>query len=778
MYDNIPAELRRPDLKQWVCWVGNPDPARPGKLRKTPINPHTGGNAQSNNPETWSDYDTAVAAVDKYGASGIGLMFGAGYMGVDIDDIGDEIAAYQQGDNGNIVTEFIHTLQSYAEYSVSGNGIHILLRGSLPDGGRRKGKVEMYSEGRFFIVTGNAASEYAKIADGTERIKLLHEKYIGGGRQVPTVRPTKQPDRLTDDQLIDKILASKQGDRFRRLMGGDCSEYTSQSEADQALCNILAFWTRKDADQMDSIYRKSELMRDKWDRAQSGSTYGKLTIRKAIRDVQQVWEPKPEGTGITIGGGKGNTQGIVTSWLSPSDKPPRMIGFDDSGNGTRFLDAYGDRVRYSYYANRWLYYDGRRWKWDYEGAIYKMADAVIFQRMPAERGLYTDDEGVAKEFEKWLKKTRSVSGRMNMVKSAEHNSAIRPDELDNHDMLLCTTNGMINLKTGELLPHDRGKMITRISPVDYTDKIDCPRWIDFLDTIFAGDKELIDYIQRAVGYTLTGSTAEQCTFFLYGDGRNGKSTFLSILREVMGDYAANVQPESLMVRNNVGAPGGDIARLNGARLATSEEPSDGMRLNESLVKQLTGGGRITAAKKYENEIEFDAKFKLWMAMNHRPIIRGLDEGMWRRIHLIPFTVRIPDDKLDKNLIYKLRAELPGILKWAVDGCLLWQREGGLNKPASVVAETKSYKMDMDAIGRFVDDCCDPAGTVGAMELYNAYKSWAQDRNEYVFTSTAFGREIGKRYEKTRTARGNVYLGISMRGYSGGVTIGSGGRSHA
>lgn len=743
MYDYIPNELKA--LRQWVCWDGLPDAARPGKIKKVPIDPNTHKNAQSNNPQTWSDYKTAVNSASNH--SGIGFMFGNGYFGVDIDDAQEEIRLYRTGDTDNIISEFIHSLQTYAEYSVSGNGIHLICKGALPAGGRRKNCVEMYSEGRYFIMTGNAASEYAGIVDCTDAIKPLHEKYIGGGN-VPAQDTTKTPVSLSDEEIIDAAKKSKQGAFFTQLYSGRWEGFfTSQSEADMSFCNMLAFWCRKDEAQMDRIYRSSGLMRDKWDRAQSGSTYGKLTIAKAVRDCRTVY------TGV-----QNDDYAII---IGNSKKPEvKRHTFDDTGNAARVVDAYGEVIRYSYVAKKWLFYDGRRWLYDFEGATRRMVDDVINNRMAQERGLY--DEDTADAFDKHLKATRASKAKSAMLTETQHQVPILPECLDTHTDLFNTPNGILNLRTGDLMPHDKDKYITKISHVEYTDRMDAPLWTSFLRTIFDGDDEMIAYIQRAVGYSMTGSTREQCVFFMYGDGRNGKSTFLDTIRAIMGDYATNVQPETIMVRSNQGGPSSDIARLKGARFVTSVEPSEGMRLNEGLIKQITGDDTMTAAAKYENEFEFRPELKLWIAMNHKPLIRGTDSGIWRRIHLIPFTVQIPDDQVDRNLKHKLRRELPAIMHWAVDGCLLWQRNG-LKPPQKVLDAVNEYRSAMDVIGAFLAECCERGpGEEQASVLFKAYATWAKESNEYEMTSTKFGREMAKRFDKIKDRNGWSYVGIHLR----------------
>lgn len=761
MYDIIPQELKT--LPNWICWQAVPDEVR-GKIKKMPINPLTGGNAQSNNPSTWTDFDTAVRASTSY--TGIGFMFGnCDYFGVDIDGVGDEIAAYRDGAE-NIVSEFIGTLQSYTELSQSGKGIHIICKGSLPKGGRRQGNVEMYETGRFFVMTGVPLAEYADISVCTESIKPLHEKYIGGGKEPqPNRRPAVSLDSA--DDIVRAACKSKNGSKFAALYGGDISGYTSQSEADIAFCNMLAFWTGCDADKMDCIFRSSGLMRDKWDRKQSGSTYGAITIQKAIAGCSETYSPsRADGFSVNIGGG---SDGKIKLGADAQDGKTRLYTFDDTGNAQRFTDLFGDQVRYCYTDKRWLYYDGRKWCTDMTGTVKRLADRAV-EAMRAEAKVYAQmdaDEGteMAKGFEKHMKASRSNKSKNSMLNEVQHHVPILPAQMDKEKMLLNTPSGLVDLKSGTMSEHDPLMFITKITSTEYSVNSDCPKWLSFLDDIFAGDKELIRYIQKALGYSLTGSTAEQCVFFLYGTGRNGKSTFLDMVREVFGDYASNIQPETIMVRNSQSsAINSDIARLKGARLVTSVEPNEGVRINEGLLKQLTGDDWVTARKLYGEEFEFKPEFKLWMATNHKPIIRGTDTGIWRRIHMIPFTVQIPVDKVDRNLKYKLKAELTAIFRWMVDGCLLWQNEG-LKMPHAVYESVREYRREMDVISAFIEDKCTVGSglSVQSSRLYAAYSEWAEQNNEYRMSATKFGVEVSKKYEKVKTRSGAYFTNITLNG---------------
>lgn len=758
-YSAIPQELK--DYKNWVCWQAYPDPKSHSGISKKPVNPKTGGLAQSNNPDTWSDFETAVRQSGKY--SGIGFMFSnSPFFGVDLDDMPNDIQDYQNGGTDNIISEFVNTLQSYTEFSQSKTGVHIICKGTLPEGRRKakndSGGFEMYENGRFFVVTGNYCSEYGYINDCTESVKPLHSKYLCKAAEPKPNRQNITVNLNSVDDIVRAACSAKNGNLFRALYSGDFSAYASQSEADMAFCNMLAFWCGCDTDKMDAIFRQSGLMRDKWDRKQSGTTYGIITLQKAVSGCTQTYNPKQHNDySISIGDSK--IQAV-------DEEKMRAYTFDDMGNANRFVDLFGENVRYCYTEKKWYFYNSMRWSVDNIGVILRMADKCV-EAMKAEAKLYlqADEESggdMAKNFEKHMKSSRSNKSKKAMLSEVEHHIPILPIQMDRYKMALNTPSGIINLKNGDVKAHNPEYYFTKITSVDCAEAADCPRWLAFLDDIFAGDKDLIRYIQKAVGYSLTGSTAEQCAFFLYGTGRNGKSTFIDVIRDVFGDYAANIQPETIMVKSSQSnAINSDIARLKGARLVTSVEPNEGVRLNEGLLKQLTGDDTVTARKLYSEEFEFKPEFKLWMATNHKPIIRGTDTGIWRRIHMIPFDVQIPEDNVDKNLTHKLKAEMTGIFKWCIDGCLMWQREG-LQMPDAVLKSVREYRREMDVISAFIEDKCTLEGTVQASMLYAAYASWADSNNEYCMSNTKFSTELAKRFEKIKGRNYNYFTGISIR----------------
>lgn len=768
MYELIPEELKK--LRHWVCWRAEPDPKAHSGISKKPINPKTGHLAQSNNPDTWTDFDTAERVSRDY--AGIGFMFeNSGYFGVDLDDMYEELEQCKKGNFSNSVGEFITTLQSYTELSQSGNGIHIICKGKLPSGARRNGKFEMYDSGRFFVMTGNCAFDFIDIHECSESIQSLHQKYLQKSKEY------EKPEsgqlsliniNLSVPEILERAKNSINGAKFESLYSGDISDYPSQSEADMAFCNMLAFWCAGDAEKMDGIYRSSGLMRKKWDRKQSGSTYGNLVIQRAIKDCKEFYT---------------SNQPIVTDHSlkirKKSDIPAKsqkltekMYKFDDTGNAERLFDMFGETFRYSYTEHKYLYYLSGKWHFDNIGYERKIADIVISE-LEKDINLYADDEKLKKAFLKHCNKSRSFTGKTNMLKEAQHYAPVLPEMLDRSKTIIGVKNGIIDLRKGSLMPHDKNAFLTKQIALEYIPDAKSPElWIKFLDEIFQSDKELIRYIQKALGYSLTGSTQEQCAFFLYGTGRNGKSTFLEIIRNILGDYASNIQPETIMVNQKSGnAPTSDIARLKGARFVTSVEPNEGMKLNEGLIKQMTGGDVMTVRKLFCAEFEFRPEFKLWMATNHKPVIRETDTGIWRRVHMIPFMACIPENRVDTHLIYKLAKESSQIFKWMLDGCLLWQREG-LSMPKAVHDAVKEYQHEMDVIKNFIDACCiENQGETKASVLYAVYAQWCRNNGEYCMSNTKFGVEMQKKCKKIKKPNGIYYLGIEIEDSCKQITIG-------
>lgn len=429
-----------------------------------------------------------------------------------------------------------------------------------------------------------------------------------------------------------------------------------------------------------------------------------------------------------------------------SPEPALRLGFPltDTGNAERLVQRHGQDLHYIAPWNKWLVWDGRRWRLDDTLEVHRRAKDTV--RAIWLEAADTEDKARKRDIVKWATTSESAARLASMLDRAraEPGIAIRTDDLDPDPWKITVENGMLDLRTFSLEPHHREDMSTKLVPAPFDFDAECPRWEAFLDRVMNGNKEMITFLQRAVGYSLTGSTKEQCLFFLYGEGANGKSTFLEILRILLNDYATQADFTTFLEKKGDG-PRNDVARLFGARVVTSSEVGEGKRLNESLVKSLTGSDTIAARYLYAETFEFKPTFKLWLAANHRPIIRGTDPAIWRRFRLIPFTVQIPEQERDPQLLEALRAELPGILTWAVGGCHQWQLHG-LGVPQEVREATDAYRRDSDTLGAFLEDACelDATASTPAKELYDAYAKWADEGGEFKLSQTAFGRRLEER----------------------------------
>lgn len=736
-------------------------------MTKKPVNPNNLYGANSTDPSTWGTFEQAVSVIGRKcivgngdgTVEGIGFVFSPPYCGIDIDHCIDS----ETGEINSKALDIVAEMNSYTERSPSGTGIHIIYKGEVHSEWKKKQgnalgentDIEMYQTGRYFTVTGDVFDKYNSVADRENEAENIQNTYFTK-KPVSKIQKTSfKPLSLSDDEILNAARNSRNGMLFSELYAGNWqSKYESQSEADMAFCSMLAFWFQKDAEKMDAIFRRSGLMRDKWNREQSGSTYGAITLQRAIDGCTNVYTPKaPDDKDFFI-------------TVKSSEPKQKHYTFDDTGNAQRFIDMFGDKIRFNYNDNRWMIYDKIKWSYDIIGYIWNLIDKAM-ESMKSEERYYENYDAengteILKEFRKHMKKSRNKNTKNALEKEAQHYVPITPNLLDHNRRKLNTPTGIIDLENFEVTPNDPLEYFTKSTAVGIKEGAKCPLWIEFLNDIFDGDKDLISYIQKAVGYSLSGLTDEQCAFFCYGTGNNGKSTFLDIIRCILGDYASNIQPETLMVRNTNSSANSDIARLKGARFVTSVEPNEGLRLNEGLLKQLTGDDMVTARKLYAEEFEFKPEFKLWMATNHKPVIRGTDTGIWRRIHLIPFTVNIPAEKVDRKLKDKLMQELDGIFLWCLEGLKRYNAEG-LSKPSAVVKAVEQYRGEMDTISKFLDECTvsAPCRCVKAKDLYNVYSRWCEENGEYKLTNTKFGSEVQKRYERKRVTTGYVYCELDF-----------------
>lgn len=446
--------------------------------------------------------------------------------------------------------------------------------------------------------------------------------------------------------------------------------------------------------------------------------------------------------------------------LPIEDRPlTENYSLTDAGNGERFTARYQNQFKHSR-AWGWLHWNGHKWA--------RNADVLVMDaaRNTARRIVNEASDGNAEDFKritKWSLATlqRSKLDAMLYLASSEAGIRATPNDFDADHFLLNCQNGFIDLRSGKFLAPDPACMLSKSVNTIYDPFATCPRWLSFLDRIMAGNENLISFLRRAIGYSLTGSTVEQCFFLNYGTGANGKSVFLETMRGLLNDYAAAAEFSAFLATASENVRN-DIAALAGARFVSANESGADKRLSESIIKALTGGDTISARFLFHEYFEFAPQFKVWMATNHKPIIRDTDHAIWRRVKLIPFDVTIPEGERDQNLSATLRGEFAGILNWAIQGCMEWQ-QGGLGTPAEVTEATNTYRNEQDSISAFIEARCiiKREACFSATKLHKLY---CEDTGEKV-SAREFHRLMSEHgYKSEHSRSGTVWLGIGPLDY--------------
>jgi putative DNA primase/helicase len=594
-------------------------------------------------------------------------------------------------------------------------------------------------------------------------------------------------------------MNAKNGPKFQRLWEGDTSIFAGDdSRADLALCGMLGFWTGGDRSRIDSFFRQSGLYRTKWER----EDYRNRTIDKALEGRTEFYQPHLQNGHKPPPNQPGELQ--PTTGIPEPDL--LRLHATDTGNGRRLAALHGCDLRYCHPWDKWLCWDGKRWREDDRGEPEWRAKDVccVLLRQAAQRAAELaaslkeagDEEKKAvltakieamQGIQSFALKSESAARLAAMISLAgsEPGIPILPSDLNRDPWLLNCRNGTIELRTGKLREHRREDFITQLCPTPYHPDAKCPSWLKFLSEIFpatadaaetAGNPELIDFLQRFLGYALTGLTIEQILAIFWGVGSNGKTTLIEALLATIGpDYADTLHAAVLMVAKGDRHPT-EIADLFGKRLIASMESSDGARLNEALVKQLTGSDTLKARRMREDFWSFKPTHSLILSTNHKPRITGRDHAIRRRLRLVPFTQRFAErdqhgnlpecaKEKDKGLPEKLVAETPGILAWLVQGCLSWQAHG-LPTPQEVRVATDDYIAYEDVLATWISECCvagSPNYRARASALYDSYQAWATDAGErFTMTKRQFTAALREEGLQECTSNGLWFLGISLR----------------
>ncbi len=744
--NNIPQELKA--CPNWVLWRYV---ERDGKKTKIPYMVN-GSRAKSNDPATWTDFQTAIKAASRF--DGIGFMLGnSPYIGIDIDHcLTDE-------QEHAVAAKIARACKTYVEKSPSGEGIHIIGRGTLAKG-FRDGRIEIYPHGRYFTVTGNAWGTPQPIRDIQAQIDFLtHKQKSAAGSGAAAI--------------VERIRHSRQGELFASLYdAGDTSRYGGDdSAADMALMNMLPFWTNGNRGLMGEIFSSSALAkREKW---QQRPDYRERTIEAALKTWNGEHYRPRSAAGPAMDGG------LLAEITEEQARALAYLGETDTDNAERLKIVYGDTLAYLPERGKgasWMRWDGKRWKPSYETNLYNAVSRMAAMAVQAaDKYVYVnvnDKNSVKAKKAKLAFLTKTSNQHMidSCLKRARGTFVASPTDFDQEDFLLTVQNGVLNLKTGELYPHDKKFKCSKICRAAFEKSWEDSLWAHTLDTIMP-DKEEQAYLQKWAGYMLWGGAPEEKLLFLYGPGGTGKGTFINTIAYALGDYADVINVEVLLASRNDAHAGGaaaspEIAKLVGIRAAVASESGIGRKLNDAKVKNLTGNDDITARFLYGQEFTFSPQMKIILQSNYLPTLTDInDTGIRRRLVIAPF---IQDLHAVRDATLKTRlkepANLSAVLGWCFEGCIKWQADGLGEPPARFQQATKGYYSSGDTIQQFIDDECvigEPGSKmrVKVIDLYHAYKRWlGEDLKRGIFMELMRGKGyIPHRYTDCSQAFDNINL---------------------
>ena len=497
--------------------------------------------------------------------------------------------------------------------------------------------------------------------------------------------------------------------------------------------------------------------------------YFDVTYSHALDAVQKDPEWKPPQT-FKPKENKINRNAVIDDELQRRVKGAIKQEFplSEVGNARRLVHYFGDRIRFNFTNKKWHVWNGKVWEKDDRGMIYEYAKKLpLYIGMESGSLNLEPDKPGSKisDHQKWAVSSDTryrVEGTVRLA-STDPKITISQNDLDADNYLLNINNGIYDLKNLKFIKHDPLLLQSKIAPVDYIKEAECPKWMEFLERIFNNNKVMIDFLSRIIGYSLTGNTGERCFFVFWGAGANGKSTFVNTIIALMGPYAMTSQYSKLGIKQDSQVSNG-LARLHSARFVSVSEIPRSRKMDEGLIKQLTGNDRISARYLFKEDFEFYPQFKIFFNTNHRPPIEEQTEAIWDRIKLIPFNVRIPEDERVPNLheVF-IQEELPGILNWALKG-LEDYYERGLGVPPEVIAATMEYRKEEDIIGQFIEECCAQSedSSYKAKDLYDAHVEWCKNSGIESMSNKMFGSTLKEKgFTKKRSGKCNVWLGIEL-----------------
>ena len=750
-YRNIPEELKQKGL--FCVWRRE---KRKGNMTKVPYQ-RNGYGASTTERRHFCGFEEAVRLSKKYDGIGIGVF--DGYSAVDIDH------CVKNGKLSEMALDIINTMNSYTEYSPSGEGVRIIFKASPFDYDKEKYyinnskiRLEVYVSGctnKFVTLTGNVIRN-VPVAERTAEIRRVLESYM-----LRPQRVNQQPEELcsqigsllSDNEVLEKAMVSKNSAKFGALWNGDFLG-KSHSEADLALCSMLAFWCGGDTAQMDRLFRQSAQYRQKWER----DDYREETLRKAVNGCTEFYSPtgcpgsqcgfgeigltKRRANAASERGSDGIAQ--IEQSLRELDAASRCPQ-TDIGAGRLFADCFKGSLRYVRERKSWFFYENGVWSEDVGSLIAmeklkELADALMHY------ALTIQDERVRKEFIRFCTRWQARHNREVFLKDAQSVHPISASVFDVDPYVFNCKNGTLRLDTMTFSPHDPDDFLTKISDVTYDPEARCERFERFIGEI-TEDGQKARFLQKALGYGLSGDTQFECMFIMYGaTTRNGKGTLCESVLKVLGKYGCTSRPETLSVKINPNstAPSEDIARLAGIRFVNISEPGKGLVLNAAQVKTMTGNDTINARFLRENSFDYKPQFKLYVNTNYLPTVTDMTLFSGGRVMIIPFDRHFDEGEQDRTLKREFAKpeNRSAILNWLIEGYCLLQKEG-LEQPEAVQKATEGYRDESDKIKCFADDCLaqDDTQEVRTSSVYQRYKDWCYDSGQHCENMRNFNQAL-------------------------------------
>lgn len=735
MYENLPKELKENAL--FCLWKYE---MRNGRKTKVPYQTN-GKRADSSNKACFSDFDTVANLTQSYDGIGMGMF--QPFVAVDIDHCVDG------GKLSDMATDIVETLNSYTEYSPSESGVRIVAKADTLSYDKvkyyinnQKIGLEVYVAGmtnKFVTLTGNTICE-APIAERTNEIMAILDKYMQ--KPVVALNPKKiVGSYLSDESIIEKSAKSKQGEKFSALWNGEFE--TSHSEADQALCAVLAFWCGGDTEQMDRLFRKSKLYREKWER----NDYREMTLQKALMQTKEFYKPVKSNANTDF---NDELQRLIE--LNPADTT--KYPWTDIGAGKLFADFYKAVLRYVPERRTWFDYQAGTWSADI-GGLKAMRRCMELANLLHLYALEIKDEHQRKSYMDYSKRWQTHGYRANVLKDAQVHHPISFLEFDTDPYIFNCSNGTLHLDTGKFTEHISSDLLTKKSSVAYEPSAHSKRWNNFISEIMSNDQERALFLQKVFGYALSGDTHHECMSILYGaTTRNGKGTLCESVLKVFGSYGCTSRPETIAQKNstNSSQPSEDVARLAGIRFVNIAEPGKSLVLNAALVKNMTGNDTINARFLHENSFDFAPQFKLYINTNYLPVVNDMTVFTSGRVIIIPFERHFDESEQDKGLKHEfMKPEVQSaILNWLLVGYKQLQLHG-LKMPQSVINATDQYEHDSNKTLLFIEDCLEEGTDYEerTSEVYNRYKSWCIENGQYAESMKNFKQSLSAVVEVKR-----------------------------